>query len=92
VGPGALLDNSGDKKSILPFILREEHRLRVFEKRVLWKTLQLKRDEVTGEWRLHNKELYGLFSPCIIRTIKLRKMSWDGHVAHMGRGEVHTGF
>jgi hypothetical protein len=92
VGLGARLDNSGDKKSLLLFTLREEHWLRMCEKRVLRKTLQFKRDEVTGEWRLHNEELYGLFSPSIIRTIKLRKMSWDWHVARMWRGEVHTGF
>jgi hypothetical protein len=30
--------------------LREEHRLRVFENRVL-RIFGLKRDEVTGEWR-----------------------------------------
>ena len=36
-------------------ILREEHRLRVFENRVLRRILGSKRDEVTGEWRkLHN--------------------------------------
>jgi hypothetical protein len=29
--------------------LREEHRLRVFENRVLWRIFGLKRDEVTGE-------------------------------------------
>jgi hypothetical protein len=35
--------------------LREEHRLRVFENRVLRRILGPKRDEVTGEWRkLHN--------------------------------------
>jgi hypothetical protein len=39
--------------------LREEHRLRVFENRVLWRIFGLKRDEVTGSWRkLHNKELH----------------------------------
>jgi len=92
VGPGARLDNSGEKKSLLLFTLREEHRLRVFEKRVLRKTLQPKRDEVTGEWRLHNEELHSLFSPSSIRMIKLRRMSWDGHVSRKGRGEVHTGF
>jgi hypothetical protein len=55
--------------------------------------IKVKRDEVPGEWRrLHNEELYGLFSPRIIRKIEFRKMSWDWHVAHMGRGEVHTGF
>jgi hypothetical protein len=36
--------------------LREEHRLRVFENRVLRNIFGPKRDEVTGEWRkLHNK-------------------------------------
>jgi hypothetical protein len=45
-----------------------------------------KRDEVTGEWRrLHNKELYALYSsPNIIRVIKLRRLRWAGHVARMG--------
>jgi hypothetical protein len=44
-----------------------------------------KRDEVTGEWRrLHNKELYALYSsPNIIRMIKTRKLRWTGHVAYM---------
>jgi len=78
------LDNSGDKKSFLLFTVREKHSLRVFVEKVLRKTLQPKRDEVTGEWRLHNEELYSLFSPSIIRIIKLRRMSWDGHVARMG--------
>jgi len=59
---------------------------------VLRKTLQAKRDEVTGEWRLHSEELYSLFLLSIIRMIKLRRMSWDGHVARTGRREVHTGF
>jgi hypothetical protein len=44
------------------------------------------RDEVTGEWRrLHNKELYALYSsPSIIRVIKSRRLRWAGHVARMG--------
>jgi hypothetical protein len=64
--------------------LREEHRLRVFENRVLRRIFGPKRDEVTGEWRkLHNKELCNLYSsPNIIRIIKL--MRWAGHVARMG--------
>jgi hypothetical protein len=49
--------------------LREEHRLRVFENRVLRRIFGRKRDEVTGEWRkLHNEELHNLYSsPDIIR-------------------------
>jgi hypothetical protein len=54
--------------------LREEHRLKVFENRVLRRIFGLKRDEVTGEWRkLHNEELRDLYSsPSIIRIIKSR--------------------
>jgi len=38
--------------------MREEHRLTVFENRVLSRIFRPKRDEVTGEWRrLHNLEL-----------------------------------
>jgi hypothetical protein len=57
--------------------LREEHRLRVFENRVLG------RDEVTGDWRkLHNEELHNLYSSSnVIRMIKSRRMRWAGHVA-----------
>jgi hypothetical protein len=49
--------------------LREEHRLRVFENRVLRGIFGLKRDEVTGEWRKqHDGELHNLYlSPDIIR-------------------------
>jgi hypothetical protein len=69
----------------------QERRLRVFENRVLRK---IKRDKVTGEWRkLRNEELNDLyFSPNIVRVIKSRRMRWVGHVARLGRGEVHTGW
>jgi hypothetical protein len=66
--------------------LREEYRLRVFENRVLRRILGLKRDEMMGGWRkLRNEELHNLnSSPSIIRMIKSRLMSWEGHVARMG--------
>ncbi|KAJ4435467.1 hypothetical protein ANN_18083 [Periplaneta americana] len=66
--------------------LREEHRLRVFENKVLRKIFGAKRDEVTGEWRkLHNTELHALYSsPDILRNIKSRRLRWAGHVARMG--------
>jgi hypothetical protein len=55
--------------------LREEHRLRVFENRVLRKIFGPKRDEVTGRWRKLHEELHGLYSsPNIIRVIKARRM------------------
>jgi hypothetical protein len=47
--------------------LREEHRLRVFENRVLRRIFGPKRDEVMGGWRkLHNEELRDLYSSLII--------------------------
>jgi hypothetical protein len=66
--------------------LRKEHRLRVFENRVLRRIFGPKRGEVTGEWRkLHNKEFHISYSsPDIIRQIKSRRMRWAGHVARTG--------
>jgi hypothetical protein len=60
----------------LSLTLREEHRLRIFENRVLRRIFGLKRDEVTGGWRkLHNEELHDLYSsPSIVRVIKARRM------------------
>jgi hypothetical protein len=73
--------------------LGEEHRLRVFENRVLRKIFGPKREE-DGSWRkLHNDELQGLYSSRnIARVIKSKRMRLVGHVAHVGRGEVFTGF
>jgi hypothetical protein len=68
-------------------ILKEEHRLRVFQNRVLRRIFGSMRDEVTGGWRkLHNEELHNLYSSqSIIRMIKSRRMSWAGHSARMMR-------
>jgi hypothetical protein len=64
----------------------EEHRLRIFEDRLLRRIFEPKRDEVTGDWRkLHNGELRNLCSsPSIIRMNKSRRMRWAGYVARMG--------
>jgi hypothetical protein len=62
--------------------LREEHRLKVFENRVL-RIFGPKRDEVTGEWRkLHNEVLRDVHSSSsTIRMIKSRIIRWAKHAA-----------
>jgi hypothetical protein len=69
--------------------LREERRLRVFKNKVL-RIFGPKRDEVTREWRrLHNKELYALYSsPNIIQVIKSRRLRWAGHVERVRERRV----
>jgi hypothetical protein len=54
----------------------EDHRLRVFENRLLRRIFGPKRNEVTGQWRkLHNEELNDLYcSPNIVLVIKSRRM------------------
>jgi hypothetical protein len=86
------------KTVILPVVLyecetyyptvREEHRLRMLENRVLRRMIGPKRDEVTGQWKnLHNGEPHNLcLSTDIIRQIKSRRMKGAGHVARMGDG------
>jgi hypothetical protein len=65
--------------------LKEEHRLRVSENRVLRRTYGPEREEVTGQCRkLHNEELHNLnYSPNIIRVTRSRRMGWARHVARM---------
>jgi hypothetical protein len=80
---------------ILPFVLyvcetltlREEHRLRVFENKVLRRIFGPKREEDGSRRKLYNDELHSLYSsPNSVRVIKSRRMRWVGHVAHMGKG------
>ena len=65
---------------------REEHRLWVFENRVLRRISGPRRGEVTGVWRKwHNEEVNDLYTSAnIVQVIKSRRMRWVGHVAHMG--------
>jgi hypothetical protein len=69
----------------LSLTLREEHRLRVFENRVMMRIFGQKRNEVTGDLReLLNEELHNLYSsPNIIRTNKSKRIKWAGHIARM---------
>jgi hypothetical protein len=74
--------------------LREEHRLKVFENRVLRRIFGPKRDKVTVEWtKFHNGKLHNFFSsPDIIRPIKSRRMTWAGMWHAWEREETCTGF
>jgi hypothetical protein len=68
---------------MLSLTLREEHRLRVFENRVLRRIFGLRRDEVSGGWgMLCKEEIHNLCSlPSIIGIIKSRRILWVGYVA-----------
>jgi hypothetical protein len=81
---------------ILPVILygcetssltvREEHRLIVFENRVLRRIFGPKRDEVTGEWRRFLTRSFILCTPhqIIFGRSNHGDVRWAGHIAHMG--------
>jgi hypothetical protein len=73
--------------------LRGEHRLTVFENRVLRRIFGPKM-EVDGSWKkLHNDELQSLYSsPNIVRVIKARRLSGRDMWHAWGREEVFTGF
>jgi hypothetical protein len=67
--------------------LREEHRLRVFENRVLRRIFGPERDEDASWRKFLIDELHSLYSSLnIVRVIKSRRMRWAGHVARMGEG------
>jgi hypothetical protein len=55
---------------------QQEHRLRVFENKMVMRRFEPNRDEAMGEWgTLYNSELHNLYlSPNIIRQIKSRRM------------------
>jgi hypothetical protein len=80
---------SRNVKETLSLTIREEHKLRVFENRVLRRIFGPKRDEVTVEWRkLHSVELHNVYSSAnVFRQIKSRRMRWAGHVARMVQGK-----
>ena len=57
----------------------------MFENRMFRRIFGPKRDEVRGEWKKLYNELNDLYSsPNIVLVIKLKRMRWAGHVAHMG--------
>jgi hypothetical protein len=68
-------------------ILREEHRLSVFENRMLRRIYGPKWEEVVESWRwLHNEELHKLYaSPNTVRVINSGNMRWARHVACQGK-------
>jgi hypothetical protein len=71
----------------LSLTLIEEHRLRVFENKVLRRILGPKGDEVMGEWgTLRSGGLHHLYLSPDIRQMKSRRMRWAGYVAGMGEG------
>jgi hypothetical protein len=74
--------------------LREKHRLRVFENRVLRRIFEPKKDEVTGQWRkLRSGEVHNLHSSSnSIMQIILKRMRWAEHVARTGAGEKFIRF
>jgi hypothetical protein len=67
-------------------VIREEHKLRVFENNVLRRIFGPKKEGMTGGWEnLHNEELTNFYSSLsIIRIIKSRRMRLAGHVEEMG--------
>jgi hypothetical protein len=69
-------------------ILREPHRLRIFENRVLRRIIGPKRNETPEEWRkLHSAELHNSYSSRdIIRHNNSRRIRWARRVASIGEG------
>jgi hypothetical protein len=73
--------------------MREEHRLRVFENRVLRRIFGPKKDEDGWRRKLHNDEFHSLYSsPNINKVTKSKRLRWAGYVARMVEGRGVTGF
>jgi hypothetical protein len=73
--------------------LKEEHRLRVFENRVLGRGFGPKRDKVTRGWRKVYDELHNLScSPNNIRMIKSRRTRQARHQDSTGTWKICTKF
>jgi hypothetical protein len=69
--------------------LREDHRLRVFENRVLRRIFGPKRDEVTGGRRLlHRSNFVTCTSRKILSVTKARRISWVRHVTRKGETRI----
>jgi hypothetical protein len=68
--------------------LSEEHRLSVFENKLLRRIFGTKNDELTGEWRkLHNEELNDLYSSPNIIRVQIKKNAIGGSCSTHGREE-----
>jgi hypothetical protein len=69
-----------------------EHEIGGFKNR-MQRILGPKRRVEKGCGKLHNEQLHILYSsPSIIRMMKSRRMRWAGHVARMGKREMHIGY
>jgi hypothetical protein len=67
--------------------------LKVFEKIVLRRISEPKRDGVSGSWKKLHNELYNLYSsPSIIIMIKSRRTRLTGRIAHWERRGILIGF
>jgi hypothetical protein len=76
-------------------ILKEEHRLRVFDNRVLRRIFGPKRDDVTGEWRkLHNESFICHTPPqtLLSRSSRSNQGEWGGRdMWHAWERNVYRG-
>jgi hypothetical protein len=74
--------------NVIP-VLRDWHRLRVFQSTVPTRIFEYKRQEVRGDRKKLLEEIRDVYSRNI-RVIKSRIMRWVGHVARMG--QKRTGY